>query len=103
MVISRGSLDPHHPSCGCPNDEGLIRHQRETCTDPVVAKLGWYFDPPETKKSQYHGVALAILVDGLDSPRLRIQCECGWHDSCGEVITLDAVVRSVSTHLEAIR
>jgi hypothetical protein len=30
-------------SCGCPIDDGLVRHQRGHCTDPVVAKLGWYF------------------------------------------------------------
>lgn len=85
--------------CGCPDDEGLIRHQRDSCTDPVVAKLGWYFDPaPATN----HGVALAILVDGLDRPRLRIQCQCGWYDSCAEVTDYDAVARSVAEHRVAM-
>lgn len=36
---------PETSSCGCPIDEGLVRHRRATCTDPVVAKLGWYFEP----------------------------------------------------------
>ena len=48
-----------------------------------------------------HGVALAILTDGLPEPRLRIQCECGWYDSCAEVINFDAVARSVNDHRKA--
>jgi len=29
--------------CGCPRDtDGMIRHVEGTCTDPVVARLGWY-------------------------------------------------------------
>lgn len=38
--------------CGCPRDAGrpgephssVIRHDRAICTDPVVARLGWYVD-----------------------------------------------------------
>jgi hypothetical protein len=41
------SADPDAPSCGCPVDNGLVRHARLTCTDPVVARLGWYFDGQE--------------------------------------------------------
>lgn len=32
--------------CGCPRAEGIIRHQSRTCTDTVVARLGWYADQP---------------------------------------------------------
>jgi hypothetical protein len=30
--------------CGCPQVHGLVRHDRETCTDPVVIKLDWFPD-----------------------------------------------------------
>jgi len=30
--------------CDCPVTDGRIRHQRQTCTDPVAVKLGWYAD-----------------------------------------------------------
>ena len=30
--------------CGCPAVDGVIRHQRGTCTDPAVAGLDWYAD-----------------------------------------------------------
>jgi hypothetical protein len=29
-------------ACGCPEQDGRIYHQRETCTDPLVARLDWY-------------------------------------------------------------
>jgi hypothetical protein len=41
------SADPDAPSCGCPADNGLVRNAQATCTDPVVARLGWYFDGQE--------------------------------------------------------
>lgn len=34
------------PACGCPERDGKIYHQRGSCADPVVAKLGWYADGP---------------------------------------------------------
>jgi cation transport regulator ChaB len=33
---------PARDSCGCPETDGKIYHQRGTCTDPVVAQLDWY-------------------------------------------------------------
>jgi hypothetical protein len=30
--------------CSCPVTDGMIRHQQQTCTDPIVAKFGWYAD-----------------------------------------------------------
>lgn len=34
-------------SCSCPQDpDGTIRHKQSVCTDPVVARLGWYADKP---------------------------------------------------------
>jgi hypothetical protein len=33
------------PGYGCPESAGMIYHDKETCTDPVVAKLGWYGSP----------------------------------------------------------
>ncbi len=35
---------PGPRSCGCPETDGKIYHQRGTCTDPVVAELDWYAD-----------------------------------------------------------
>jgi hypothetical protein len=37
-------------SCGCPRDNGLIRHQRGICTDPVVEQLGWYYSTIGTSR-----------------------------------------------------
>lgn len=45
MTSSFPAPGPVRASCGCPEDEGLVRHQKGTCTDPVVAQLGWYFEP----------------------------------------------------------
>jgi len=30
--------------CGCPKADGMIRHQRSSCTDPIVARLDLYAD-----------------------------------------------------------
>lgn len=30
--------------CGCPTRDGMIRHQRSSCTDPIAARLDWYAD-----------------------------------------------------------
>jgi hypothetical protein len=32
------------PPCSCPKKSGMIRHQRSSCTDPIVARLDWYAD-----------------------------------------------------------
>ena len=32
--------------CQCPERDGMIYHQRATCTDTVVAALDWYADAP---------------------------------------------------------
>lgn len=39
------------PQCDCPEGDGVIRHRRATCTDPIVAKLDWYAEAgrPEVK------------------------------------------------------
>jgi hypothetical protein len=37
---------PGQDSCGCPETDGKIYHQRGTCTDPVAAALDWYADGP---------------------------------------------------------
>jgi hypothetical protein len=37
---------PGQDSCGCPETDGKIYHQRGTCTDPVAARLDWYADGP---------------------------------------------------------
>jgi hypothetical protein len=49
----RGRIDlrPDEQSYGCPVDNGLVRHARATCTDPVVARLGWYFDIEPTVRA----------------------------------------------------
>ena len=40
------SSEPDNPTpdCNCPVRDGNVYHQRASCTDPVVAKLGWYDD-----------------------------------------------------------
>lgn len=30
--------------CGCPVQDGMTYHDRETCADPVVARLNWFAD-----------------------------------------------------------
>jgi hypothetical protein len=30
--------------CECPKRDGMIYHQRETCTDPIAKLLNWYAD-----------------------------------------------------------
>ena len=30
--------------CGCPIQNGMTYHDRETCGDPVVARLNWFAD-----------------------------------------------------------
>jgi hypothetical protein len=37
---------PSPPPCGCPEQGGITYHQQGTCTDPVVARLGWYASAP---------------------------------------------------------
>ena len=32
--------------CGCPERDGRIYHQQGSCTDPVVARFGWYASSP---------------------------------------------------------
>jgi hypothetical protein len=32
--------------CGCPERDGRIYHQQGSCTDPVVARFGWYASDP---------------------------------------------------------
>jgi hypothetical protein len=62
---------PRAADCGCPETNGKIYHQRGTCTDPVVAKLGWYADSgriaaarePHVADGRKLGVALAALRD----------------------------------------
>jgi hypothetical protein len=50
---ARAADDPPAPDvgdeaaadCGCPLDpQGVIRHRRGVCTDPVVERLNWYAD-----------------------------------------------------------
>lgn len=45
-----------------------------------------------------HGVALAVLTEGLEHPVILAQCECGWRETFTEVTTFKAVaMRSTST------
>ena len=39
----RPSTKPQR-DCNCPEANGMIRHLRATCTDAIVATLGWYSD-----------------------------------------------------------
>lgn len=36
--------------CGCPARDGMIYHDQATCTDPIVARFGWYgtLTPPSS-------------------------------------------------------
>lgn len=38
------SSEPDRQECDCPAGDGVIRHQRATCTDPVARRLGWFAD-----------------------------------------------------------
>lgn len=50
--IYRAMPVPDDKACSCPVTDGVIRHQRATCTDGIVAWFGWYADgepePPGT-------------------------------------------------------
>jgi hypothetical protein len=37
-------------ACSCPESDGQIRHQRSTCTDPVVAQLDWFVTEERDRK-----------------------------------------------------
>jgi len=37
-------LDLGLTSCKCPVKDGMIYHQRDTCTDPIAARLDWFAD-----------------------------------------------------------
>jgi hypothetical protein len=41
--------------CGCPSADGKTYHQQETCTDPVVAALGWYAGPKPGPTAEQDG------------------------------------------------
>lgn len=36
------SAEPEPRACTCPTVHGVIRHEREWCTDPVVIRLDWF-------------------------------------------------------------
>lgn len=55
--------------CGCPEADGQIRHQRGTCTDPVVDSLGWYASErvlPAPKPSGMQAPRPVLRVLGAD-------------------------------------
>lgn len=83
---------PHVPlaektaPCGCTRFDGVIRHQRSVCTDPIVAQMNWYAED----RADYLGMALG---DFLFSAMAEIECldhhpvhdsDVGWLcTSCG--------------------
>jgi hypothetical protein len=55
---------PGQDSCGCPETDGKIYHQRGTCTDPVAARLDWYADGPAPAAAATPGQAAYETVYG---------------------------------------
>lgn len=43
-AAASGTKHQDAESCGCPKQDGMIRHQKDTCADPIVARLDWYAD-----------------------------------------------------------
>jgi len=50
-----------------------------------------------------HGVAVAALQVGEAIAVIMLQCECGWHERCGEVTTADAIAEAVAEHRGRLR
>jgi hypothetical protein len=89
-------------SCGCPEDDGLVRHQRGLCTDPAVARLGWYFEPAESAPqcppwcTRDHEKAEGPAA-GVHSRRLR-------HEDAGASVSIhQAPGGPVSLYLDGVR
>jgi hypothetical protein len=40
--IAAKSRQPEPRDCDCPDNGLVVRHDRASCTDPVVAELDWY-------------------------------------------------------------
>jgi len=61
-------------ACDCPVAGGMVRHQRQTCTDPVVAQLGWYADTPGAVTTGTRSRRdLSYLAGFADGVHLRAQ------------------------------
>lgn len=88
-------------ACDCPVRDGNTYHQRETCTDPVAARLGWYADDqPDTSgpvlvpgtplgHDHDHGpdeVGPGQDRDAVASPALALAGE-PWEPAAGDQIT----------------
>ncbi len=43
----RSSGDDAQQQCPCPVVDGMIYHDREICTDPIVSRLGWFAGSPD--------------------------------------------------------
>lgn len=59
--------------CGCPKRDGMVYHQRATCTDPIAARLDWYADADPA-------AAAAVLDEAaaaVDGPLVVIGCGAG--------------------------
>jgi hypothetical protein len=68
-------------ACACPSTDGVIRHQRETCTDPVVARLGWYADTQPPAEADDFGPFFHTVSAGYALPASAFGKEpCG---ECG--------------------
>lgn len=91
-------------SCGCPEDEGLVRHQKGTCTDPVVAELGWYFEPPAGPAPAADPVAacLAGIKERSEQPLSHVGSLPIGHDGVRELMESAADVPSLVAALEAV-
>lgn len=76
-------------SCQCPEENGMVRHQRGTCTDPVVIRLGWYYRPPGERTQQAAprpDLPLPAVVNGEVTGRPACSCtpeRCDpWCEAC---------------------
>ena len=78
------------PTCDCPVDNGVIRHQRATCTDGIVAWFGWYADAePESPGTIEDIVAESIEHQSNYRNELRHlpPLEHGFNCFCGDRVT----------------
>jgi hypothetical protein len=57
------SPEPGRQQCDCRKVDGMIYHQRATCTDPVAARLGWYADGDASGSYMSPGEAAELVEE----------------------------------------
>jgi hypothetical protein len=74
-------MTPYTRDCDCPQDAGGIRHQRGSCTDPVVQRFSWYADDDPGDRGPRVEVAPSRILQAPGGDprhcRLCIYCQHG--------------------------